>query len=868
MITKSTIASTSSGRGKAYNPHEFESYWQQAWENTGIYHAEDASIKHKYYCLDYFPYPSGEGLHVGHCRNYVPTDVISRFKRMRGFNVLHPMGWDAFGEPAEQNAIRNGVTPQITTDRNTANYKRQMQLIGTSYDWSREIVSSNQEYYRWTQWMFLRMYQRGLAYRDTNWQWWCPTCATTLSSHEVEGDRCWRGHAGVTKKEIPAWYFKITAYADELIAGLDTIDWPEPIVRMQRNWIGRSAGVEIYWPVASILDGYLGEENPSTKTSSVVTTFTTRPDTVYGATFLALAPEHPAVSQLTTSECQGQVEVYVAQAVGMSEIERGSETRPVTGVFTGGYVINPMNQERLPVYVADYVLVTYGTGVVMGVPAHDQRDFEFARKYKLEIKRVVVPPGTGEDDQLSLKEAFVEPGELVNSGSFNGLSSQAGFVSIADYLEATGQGRRTVVYRMRDWLISRQRYWGTPIPIVHCDRCGEVPVQESDLPVILPEMEDFTPDGSGQSPLAHLSEFVNTPCPRCGNPARRETDTMGGFACSSWYFLRFTSPHDHEGPFDQEAMRYWMPVDLYVGGAEQAVLHLLYARFWTKVLADEGLVPFREPFTKLINQGQLHGPDGQRMSKSRGNVIIPDEIVSQYSADALRVYGMFMAPFDQSVDWNIDGINGAWRFLNRVWNLYQEYWFGDWVVKFRYQEQETNHEEPVSGEYHQPSLVELTLERELHQTIQAVTERIESYRFNTMISVLMEFVNRLYDYGREGHAYTPTFQDCLETLLVLLAPTAPYLTEELWMRTGHPFSVHQQVWPTWEDVKIRNETVEIAVQVNGRRRSVIRVNPDALENVAYQLASESPEIQPYLENQIVTRLVYVPGKILNIVTRK
>ncbi len=822
------------GAVKPYNPGKFEIKWQDIWEETGIYRAGDSSEKPKFYCLDYFPYPSGEGLHVGHCRNYVPTDVISRFMRMRGYNVLHPMGWDAFGEPAEQNAIRNNVTPRVITDRNTANYKRQMQLIGTSYDWSREIDSSEPEYYRWTQWMFLKMYKRGLVYRDTNWQWWCPSCSTTLSSHEIEGNSCWRGHPGVTKKEIPAWFFKITEYADELIEGLETVDWPEPIKRMQINWIGRSEGVEIRFGLGS-------------RTKKSIATFTTRPDTLFGVTFMAIAPENPMVGNLTTHDNQSKVDAYIEMTRRMSEIDRSMESREVTGVFTGGYVINPINQEYVPVFVADYVLPTYGSGAVMGVPAHDKRDFRFASKYKLEIRQVIVPNDSSQIlTQNNLIEAYIDTGVLIKSGDFSGIPSEEVCERITEYLESVGKGKRKVQYRMRDWLISRQRYWGTPIPIVHCEHCGIIPVPEDDLPILLPELEDFTPDGTGRSPLSRVPEFVDVKCPQCDGPAQRETDTMGGFACSSWYFLRFTSPNYHSDPFDQDQMEYWMPVDLYVGGTEHATLHLLYSRFWTKVLADEGMVPFREPFTRLVNQGQLHGSDGLRMSKSRGNVIIPDDIVSQFGADALRLYGMFMAPFEQNVDWNTDGIQGAYRFLGRVWNLYQLHWV-----------------QGNSDIY----VVDSQLERELHKTIKAITERIESFRFNTMVSGLMEFVNTMYDRIRENKWQTITFQECLETLMILLAPAAPFISEELWLQTGHKFSIHQQEWPSWDPVKVQIETDEIAVQVNGKTRGTILVKVGASEQEAIEVACRIQDLKKYLEGQEINRVVYVPGKILNVITR-
>ncbi|HNT23398.1 MAG TPA: leucine--tRNA ligase [Anaerolineales bacterium] len=814
---------------KPYQPTEIEPRWQARWESSGLYRAAQGDTRPKYYCLDFFPYPSGEGLHVGHCRNYVPTDVVSRYKRMRGYNVLHPMGWDAFGEPAEQYAVAHGVHPRITTDRNTANFRRQMTIIGKSIDWEREIDSSHPAYYRWTQWFFLMLYRRGLAYRDTNWQWWCPTCQTTLSSHEIMDGVCWRGHSGVTRRQVPAWYFRITAYADELITGLDEIDWPEPVKAMQRNWIGRSEGCEI------VFYSQAGDALP---------VFTTRPDTVFGVTFFVLAPEHPLVAKLTTHQQRAAVEAYIADALRQSELDRSSESRPKTGVFTGAYATNPLSGDQVPVWVGDYVLGSYGAGAVMGVPAHDQRDFEFAHQYALPIRPVIAPDAVA-GSGTEMTEAYPGDGVLVNSGPYNGLPNRQAAPRIAADLAKQGRGGPKVQYRMRDWLISRQRYWGTPIPIVYCPGCGEQPVPEVELPVLLPEMTNFQPDGSGRSPLARVPEYVNTQCPRCGGPAQRETDTMGGFACSSWYFLRFTSPGFHQGPFDPEAVRYWMPVDLYVGGTEHAVLHLLYSRFWVKVMADEGLVPFREPFQKLMNQGQLMGPDGHRMAKSRGNVITPDAMVETYGADALRVYSMFMAPFDQEITWSMKGISGARRFLNRTWNLVGETWAASAAA---------SSQDPA-------------LERALHQTIRAVTERIETFRFNTMVSALMEFVNTLAERQRTGHWHTATYHQALETLLVLMAPAAPYFTEELWSLTGHEASVHQQPWPTWQEACLQDRQAEVAVQVNGRLRDVLVVPAAASQAEVHAKALESARVQQHLAGQTLVKVIYVPGRILNIVVR-
>jgi leucyl-tRNA synthetase len=813
-----------------YNPQSFEGRWQQTWETQGLYTANNGGEKQKFYCLDFFPYPSGEGLHVGHCRNYIPTDVMSRYKRMRGFNVLHPMGWDAFGEPAEQHAVRLGVHPRITTDRNKANYRRQMTMIGTSYDWEREIDSSLPEYYRWNQYFFLLLYQRGLAYRDTNWQWWCDGCQTTLSSHEIAGGVCWRGHTEITKREIPAWYFRITAYAEELISGLDTVDWPESIKAMQRNWIGRSEGCEIIF---------------RTQQGEAVPVFTTRPDTVFGATFFVLAPEHRLAIPLTTSKHRREVEDYIEQAKKQSEVERMVDTRQKTGVSTGSYVINPINGEQIPVFIADYVLMGYGTGAVMGVPAHDQRDLEFARLHDLPVRVVISPPEHQPLSPESITEAYTGDGMMLNSGVYDGLSNQEGSQRICADLAVRGDGGPKVSYRVRDWLISRQRYWGTPIPIVYCEECGERPVPEDQLPVLLPPMEDFQPDGSGRSPLARLPDFVNTTCPSCGGMARRETDTMGGFADSSWYFLRFTSPHYADGPFDPMAVRYWMPVDLYVGGAEHAVLHLLYARFWIKVMADAGLVSFREPFAKLLNQGQLLGLDGQRMAKSRGNVITPDSIVDSYGADSLRIYEMFMAPFDQDIAWSTEGIIGARRFLNRVWNLYNETF--------------------VSSEMAMDEDLELL--SLTHKTIRRVEERIESFRFNTMVSALMEFVNALSDRFRAVTWKTRTYHQALEKLLVLMAPGAPHIAEELWSMTGHEGSVHRQPWPAWQADLARDQIIQIPVQVDGRLREVIEIPMDeGLEDVK-ETALTQVRVKHHLQGRHVAQVIYVPGKIINIVTR-
>lgn len=821
-----------------YQPQAIEPKWQQHWEAEGTYlaSAADETGQPKFYCLDFFPYPSGEGLHVGHCRNYVPTDVMARFMRMNGYNVLHPMGWDAFGEPAEQYAVRQGIHPRQATDRNTANYRRQMTLIGKGIDWSREIDSSQPEYYRWTQFFFLELYKRGLAYRDTQWQWWCPTCQTTLSNNEAAGGVCWRGHTGLVRREIPAWYFRITAYADELLSGLETVDWPEKIKAMQRNWIGRSEGARIEFLTE-------GEKR--------IAVFTTRADTLFGVTFLALAPEHPLVGELVTGERRAEVESYCEAAKRKSEIERMTESREKSGVFSGSYARNPLSGEAVPVWVADYVLPGYGGGAVMGVPAHDSRDFEFAARFGLTIRRVIwdegriVAAGERLGDEAS-GEAFTGEGRLIHSGAYDGMESAQARQKITLELEKRGLGGESRQYRMRDWLISRQRYWGTPIPIVHCERCGEQPVPEQELPVRLPPLTDFQPDGSGRAPLARVESFVNTICPACGGPAQRETDTMGGFACSSWYFLRFASPHEDKAAFTPEAVSYWLPVDLYVGGAEHAVLHLLYARFWTKALADAGMLTFREPFQKLANQGQMLGADGQRMSKSRGNVITPDETAATYGADALRLYVMFMAPFEQDVQWSTEGLNGMRRFLNRVWKLYAE----------------TYH--TTSGDKGSDP----TLERLTHRTIHRVSQRIQGFRLNTMVSTLMEFANALEERQRRKAHRSADYHRALDALLVLLAPAAPHFTEELWQLCGKKGSVHRQVWPSWRADLAAEDTVQIAVQVDGKVRQVIEAPVDASEEEVQALALADERVQQHLAGRPIERTIFAAGRAFSLVTRR
>src|SRR5579875_2039457 len=641
-----------------YEPKEIEPKWQATWERDNLYLTPADRTRPKFYLLEMFPYPSGEGLSVGHLHNYVPSDVVGRFRRMTGYNVLHAMGWDAFGLPAENDALLKHLHPKQTVPRYAANFKRQLKLLGCAYDWTREINSSAPEYYRWTQWFFLLLYQRGLAYRAVGSQWWCEKCLSILANEQVIDGCCWRhSDTPVTKKELEQWYFRITAYADRLLADLDGIDWPERIKLMQRNWIGRSEGAELAFAVA----GHPGRE---------VRFFTTRPDTVFGVSFMVLAPEHPLVQAITTDAQRGAVQSYIEQARRQSEIERLSTVKEKTGVFTGAYAINPFTGREIPIWIADYVLMGYGTGAIMAAPGEDQRDFEFARKYGLEIPRVTAP---ADGSELLTDRAFTDYGVAINSGFLDGKPTAEALAMVCRYAEEKGLGKRTVSYRMRDWLISRQRYWGCPIPIVYCTKCGVVPVPAEQLPVLLPDMIDYQPSGTGRSPLANVAEFVNTTCPRCGGPAQRETDTMDGFACSSWYFLRFASPHETSAPFDRKAVDYWLPVDLYVGGAEHAVMHLLYARMWTKVMYDAGMIGFKEPFPVLRNQGMVWAADGQKMSKSRGNVVTPDAMVEKYGADALRLWELFMGPFEEPTNWNEEGVVGTARYLTRVWAMVRRY---------------------------------------------------------------------------------------------------------------------------------------------------------------------------------------------------
>jgi len=805
-----------------YEPKNIEPKWQAEWERSDLYLTREDPDRPKFYVLEMFPYPSGAGLSVGHLHNYVPCDVIGRYKRMAGFNVLHAMGWDAFGLPAENEAMLRGAHPTETVPRYAANFKRQLKISGCAYDWTREINSSDPEYYKWTQWFFLLLYRRGLAYRAMGSQWWCDKCRTILANEQVVNGCCWRHTDNpVTKKDLEEWYIKITAYADRLLADLDKIDWPEPIKLMQRNWIGRSEGAEIAFPVT----GHPGKE---------VRFFTTRPDTVFGVSFMVLAPEHPLVADITTPEQRAAIRAYVESARRQSEIERLSTVKEKTGVFTGAYARNLFTNEDIPIWIADYVLMGYGTGAIMAAPGEDQRDFEFATKYGLPIPVVTAPlEGTGPSDR-----AFPEHGVAINSGFLNGLRTAAAIKAVCNHIEERGWGKATVSYRMRDWGISRQRYWGAPIPMIHCKRCGIVPVPEDQLPVMLPAMKEYRASGTGRSPLANVPEFVNTTCPKCGGPAERETDTLDGFACSSWYFLRFASPHESAAPFNRDAVNYWLPVDLYVGGAEHAVMHLLYARMWTKVMCDAELINFVEPFPVLRNQGVVWAPDGQRMSKSKGNVVTPDAMIEKYGADPLRLWELFMSPFDEATNWNEDGVGAMARYLARVWTFFRRY---------------------VQAGCPEGTPEAATLKR-AHKTIATVTDHIERMRFNTALAALMDQLNYL---GKLKPEEIGRF--AMETYIVMLAPMAPHMCEEIWRTLGHDRSIHLETWPKFDPALTKEETVIIPVQINGKVRDRLEVAVGTSEDEVRAMALASEAVKRSLDSKPVKKVIYVANKLLSIV---
>jgi leucyl-tRNA synthetase len=802
-----------------YNFTEIEKKWQAYWEKNATFKVgEDESFAKdkRFYVLDMFPYPSGAGLHVGHPEGYTATDIYTRYLRANGYNVLHPMGFDSFGLPAENYAIKTGTHPLVTTEANIEQFRRQIKALGFSYDWSREVSTHRPDYYRWTQWIFLQLFKKGLAYETDAPINWCPQCMTGLANEEVDAQgRCDRCGSQVVRKMMRQWMLKITAYAEQLLKGLDEVDWPQSVKAMQRNWIGRSEGVNVNFTI----DG----------SDDIITVYTTRPDTLFGVSYLVLAPEHPLINNITEASQQAAVRAYQKKTALKSDLERTDLAKEKSGVFTGAYAVNPVSGERIPVYLSDYVLLSYGTGAVMAVPAHDERDYEFAALMQLPLKVVVSENGT----DIS-QDFFGGDGFAVNSGFLNGKPTRQAKELMARYLEEHGFGERRVNYKLRDWLFSRQRYWGEPIPVVHCPQCGVVPVPESELPVTLPEVESYTPTGTGESPLAAIESWVNVKCPQCGGAAKRETNTMPQWAGSCWYYLRYIDPHNSKVFCDMEKERYWMPVGLYIGGAEHAVLHLLYSRFWHKVLYDIGLVSTSEPFMRLINQGMILGEDNQKMSKSRGNVINPDDMIAQFGSDSLRLYEMFMGPLQAAKPWNISGVAGISRFLGRVWDVAQK-------------------------PYAAPgTTVPDRLVRLLHKTVKKVTEDTEQLEFNTAISQMMVFIN-------EALRYDFCYSELWEMFVKVLAPYAPHLGEELWQLLGHSKTIAYEPWPLYNAALAAENEITLGIQVNGKVRAELTVAKDITKEELEKAAVKLPKIQEFINGREIKRIIAIPGKIVNIV---
>jgi leucyl-tRNA synthetase len=804
----------------SYKHIEIEKKWQRYWEEHKTFKTTEDNDKKNYYALDMFPYPSGQGLHVGHPEGYTATDIMARMKRMQGYNVLHPMGWDAFGLPAEQYALNTGNSPREFTKKNVNNFRRQIKSLGLSYDWDREVNTTDPAYYKWTQWIFEQLYKKGLAYEAEVPVNWSPDLGTVVANEEVIDGKTERGGFPVIRKPMRQWVLKITAYADRLIDDLDDLDWPEAIKEQQRNWIGRSVGAAINFPVS-------GDENTK------IEVFSTRPDTIFGVAALVLAPEHELVKQLITPEHENEVEAYIEKISHKSDLERTDLAKDKTGVFTGSYVVNPVSGEKLPIWIADYVLNSYGTGAVMVVPAHDERDHEFAQKFDLPIVQVI----EGGDVQ---KEAYTGDGVHINSDFLNGMDKEEAIDAINNWLEENGVGEKKVNYRLRDWLFSRQRYWGEPIPVIHWEDGETTLVPEDELPLYLPKATDIKPSGTGESPLANLDDWVNV-VDENGRKGRRETNTMPQWAGSSWYFLRYIDPHNNHEVADYEKLKEWLPVNLYVGGAEHAVLHLLYARFWHKFLYDLGVVPTKEPFQKLVNQGMILGSNHEKMSKSKGNVVNPDDIVEQYGADTLRLYEMFMGPLDASIPWSEEGLGGAHKFINRVWNLLID-------------ENDNLRDRVTTINNHD-------LDKIYNETVKKVTEDYEAMHFNTAISQLMVFVNNAYKADSLPLEY-------VEGLVKLLSPVVPHITEELWSKLGHVGSIAYAKWPTYDESKLVEDVVEIVVQINGKVRQHLQVSKDASREELQALALNDERIKQELVDKEVKKVIAVPGKLVSIVVAK
>ena len=818
-----------------YVAQDIEKKWQTYWEESGVFKTEYDPSKEKYYVLEMFPYPSGN-LHMGHVRNYSIGDVVARFKKMRGFNVLHPMGWDAFGMPAENAAIKNGVSPKDWTLDNIANMTRQQKELGLSYDWGREVATCKEDYYRWTQWIFQQFYKKGLAYKKEAKVNWCEHDHTVLANEQVIDGKCWRCDNDVVKKDLKQWFFKITDYADRLLDDLDTLDqWPDRVKAMQRNWIGRSEGTQFAFYVPKIDKSF--------------EVYTTRVDTLFGVSYVVLAPEHPYVKELIQDASNKvELEAFIETLRNQSDIERTSTEAEKVGMFTGSYATHPITGKEVPIWIANYVLADYGTGAVMGVPAHDERDYAFAKKYNLPVNWVI--QNTAQDlDFASLDTAFTEDGILVNSGDFNGKTSEEARQALGDYFTEQGTGRKTVNFRLRDWLISRQRYWGCPIPVVYCEKCGEQLVPEDQLPVKLPEDVSF--DGGAISPLATSENFLNTTCPCCGGPARREIDTMDTFIDSSWYFLRYTDARNDKEVFNKEIAKYWMNVDQYIGGIEHAILHLLYARFFVKVLHDIGLVEVDEPFKALLTQGMVL-KEGSKMSKSKGNVVSPEEIIAKYGADTARLFILFAAPVDRDLDWSDQGVEGSYRFLGRVWRIIDTY-----------------QQLGASGHHDSLSKDETALRRELHRAIKKVTEDLDGkFNFNTAISTVMELVNAMYQF-KDSHesVQSDLAKELVEKLTLLLAPFVPHITEEIWHECGFEGSVHAASWPAYEESALVVDEVEVAVQVNGKVRDKLTVSVSLSKEELEAAAKALPRVQEFTEGKTVVKVIVVPTKLINIVVK-
>jgi leucine--tRNA ligase len=812
---------------KRYNPIKIEEKWQKKWDESKLYEVEADSSKQKMYISGMFPYPSGAGLHTGHARSYTIVDSIARFYRQQGKNVLNPIGWDTFGLPAENYAIKTGISPQEATKTNIANFKKQFKRLGISIDWSREINTSNPEYYKWTQWIFRELYKKGLAYRKESYQWWCDNDKTVLANEQVENGRCWRCGEEVSKKQMTQWFFKITAYADELLADIDNLDWPEKIKTMQRNWIGKSEGAEVEFEIAD------GEAK-----GKKIKVFTTRPDTIFGVTFLTIAPEHELLEKLSTDLTREKLEEYKKKSLKKSEIER-QENKEKTGIFTGTYAINPANGKKIPIWVSDYVLGGYGEGAVMAVPAHDERDFEFAKKFDLDIIKVVEKPENMADDD----SCYHGEGVMVNSGEFNGQKSEDVREQILDWLEESGVGRSKTTYKMRDWLISRQRYWGCPIPIAYDKDGKEYLIPEDQLPVMLPTLSDFKPDDSGKSALAKSKEFITVEIN--GEKMTRETDTMDGYACSSWYLLRYTDPQNSKQAWDPELVNYWAPVDYYVGG-DHAVAHLLYIRFWTHVFKDLRLTNFAEPVKKLLYHGYINAEDGSKMSKSKGNTIDPLEVIDQgYGADSLRTYEMFIAPYEVDASWDSRGIAGVYRFLNRVWVLVQEF-----IESEKSAENLSNFAE---------------VQKIQHKTIKKVTEDFHRESLNTAVAALMEFVNDLYKMKLEG--FSNDWRFVLEDLLKMLVPFAPHISSELWQQLGNNDFIEKSGWPKWNEEFLKTDEIQIIVQVNGKLRGKIKVSVNSEKDEILAIARAEDNVSKFLQDKEILKEIFIPNKLINFVVK-